>query len=129
MTQDQKRALTIGGVGLGALLLWSRTRGGSTKQRVVPVTTTGQVAPYTPQAPVPLQPGESIYDPNSQALLSTPAPIDTTTSLAGPGNQGTAPAAPSYTVNVSYPRTVRRVVQRRKPTKRPVKKAKVRAKK
>lgn len=119
MTSDQKRALGIGGVAVAGLLVWRHlhpTR--TTAAPATPVTTTGSIAPYTPQAPLPLQPGESVYDPNSQALLSTPQPIDTASPVAGPGNQSVTAAAPSYSVNVTYPQTVRMVKPAAKPAKR-----------
>lgn len=122
MTSDQKRALTIGGIGIGGLLLWRRMHGAATTSRTTPVSTTSQIAPYTPQAPVTLQAGESIYDPNSEALLTTPTPVDTSSAIAGAGNQSSAAAAPSYSINVTYPQTVRMVKPTRKPAKRTVKK-------
>lgn len=130
MTEQQKRALGIGGVGIAGVLLWQRTRSKKRAQTAAtPVSTTGSIAPYTPQNPVTLQPGESIYDPNTQGLLTTPTPIDTTSVDAGAGNQTSSPAAPAYTVNVNYPTTVKTVRAAKKPVKRPVKKAKAKVNK
>lgn len=123
MTDDQKRALAIGGVGIAALLVVSRLRGGRTAV-APPQPTTGQVAPYTPQAPVIVAAGESVYDPNSQALLTTPASSTdagvpgTANNTPGLGTQATAPGAPSYAVNVNYPAPVRRQSHAKRATKR-----------
>lgn len=104
MDDKQKRALGIGGVALGGILLWRHMHSGSTRTVIQPVSTQGSIQPYTPQTPIPLQPGESIYDPNSQALLSTPTPVNTSSALAGPGNQASTPSAPNYVVNVAFPK-------------------------
>lgn len=124
MTDDQKKALGLGAIGIVGLFLLSRARGGTVKQAV---STTGSIAPYTPQTPIPLPAGESIYDPNSQVLLTTPAPMTTLplqvppgTTLPGLGTQTTAPSAPAYSVNVTYPTHVATKSAAKKPTKRVV---------
>lgn len=130
MNEDQKRALLIGGVGIAGLVVISRLRSGGAS-RVPTQPTTGSVAPFVPQAPIPIPAGESIYDPNSQVLLSTPAPVTDANmpwvgsasqvpGLAelGAGTQATAPGAPSYVVNVQYPTPVRRVSHAKRATKR-----------
>lgn len=123
MTDDQKRALAIGGVGIAALVIVSRLRKGTTAT-APPQPTTGSVAPFVPQAPLEVPAGESVYDPNSQVLLSTPAPsVDagvpfTSSNTPGSGTQATAPSAPSYSVNVNYPAPARRQSHAKRATKR-----------
>lgn len=115
MTHDQKRALTIGGLGIGAVILYMRYRSSKSPASSVTPTpsnssATGSITPFTPQSPIVVPAGESIYDPNSEALLNTPpataaqaaaAPI---TTLGTP--QVTTPSAPTYTVDVAYPAPV-----------------------
>lgn len=122
MTDKQKKTLGIGGIGVAGLLVYSHLRGGS-KTTATPVTNpsaTGSVTPYTPQSPLTLQPGESVYDPNSENLLTTPTPIDTTGSVPGNGNQTVAPSQPAYSVNVNYPAAATTTSNAKKPAIRKV---------
>lgn len=119
MTKDQKRAATVAAAGGGGLFLLYRhqQKNASTGHGPPPVTNAGafgQVAPYTPQDPVPLDPGQSIYDPNSEGLLNTPTAFP-----PGPGAQpqATTAAAPQYVVKVNYGR--RSSVRAGKPNHRP----------
>lgn len=74
----------IGGIGL-----WyyrSRMAGSSASQQALQ-SDLSQTSPMPPQDPIPLDPGESVYDPNSGELLSAPS------------NQPTKPP----TINVNVP--------------------------
>lgn len=122
MDKNQKVALGVAGVAGGGILLYRRLHPAS-KTTQVPVSTQGSITPYTPQSPIVLQPGESIYDPNTGGLLNTPATKPTyslypyyTTGVgdvtappaANPSQpstpQATAPSAPGYTINVKLPK-------------------------
>lgn len=73
--QEGQKRLLIGGAVLGGALLYRHFRSGTV---AAPRNTsaTGTITPFVPQSPVLVPPGESIYDPNSQALLNTPfAPV------------------------------------------------------
>ena len=120
MTTDQKKALGLAGVGLAGLLIYRHMNKATAPAPVTNSSATGSIAPFDPQPVTTLQPGESVYDPNSQALLSTPTPIDNTGGTPGLGTQATAPSAPSYSVYVSYPTNVTNIKNAPKPTKRPV---------
>jgi hypothetical protein len=110
MTDDQKRALGIGGVGIAGFLLYRHLHssgtsliGGTATPNTSGLTSGavgGSVAPYTPQTPIPLPPGESVYDPNSEALLNTPTAYPAPQPAAA---QADTAAAPAYQVNVNYP--------------------------
>lgn len=129
MNDQQKKLAGFGGVAAAGLFLYSRMHAKPTTKTATPISNssaTGSITPYTPQSPLPLQAGESIYDPNSEALLTTPAgrsapfaPGDMTFHSSGDGQSAVA-AAPSYVVNVTYPSTVKTVKQTVKPTKRVV---------
>lgn len=83
----------IGGVGL----YWYRNRSGSSVAGGTTASTvTGQIADQTQsggQAPIPLGPGESVYDPNTGQLVSAPGSADSGlgAGLGGDGG-GLAPA-------------------------------------
>jgi hypothetical protein len=120
MTDDQKRALGIGGVAVGGFLLYrymhkttSTVAGGKGAPALTNATVGGSITPYTPQNPVVLQPGESVYDPNTEGLVNTPTAMP-----AKP--QAVTPAAPSYVVKVNYPKPTGMTRTRRKPAKRKV---------
>lgn len=106
MTTDQKRALGLGVGGIGLFLGYQRLHRGTPATAPGPVDASaqGQVAPYTPQNPVTLDPGQSLYDPNSQGFVNTPtAPSAGATLLPDPNTA--AAAGPGYVVNVNYPAT------------------------
>lgn len=119
MTDKEKRYLGIGAVGIVGFLLYSRMHSGGTAasnrrqvtnayaQASHPV---GSTTPYTPQSPIVVPQGESIYDPNSENLLNTPTAI--------PQPQATTPSAPAYVVNVNSPRTHRTQKNTKRATKR-----------
>lgn len=105
MDDKQKRVLAIGGVGVGGLLVYRHLHSGKTVTRSSGLTNglaqassgaTGSTVPFVPQSPIVVPPGESIYDPNSQALLNTP-------STTPP--QAVTPSGPAYVVNVAPPKT------------------------
>jgi hypothetical protein len=122
MTKEDQRNYAIAAGGAGALfLLWRRHKA---KQAAVaqqgPAVTNaygglGSVQPYTPQEPIPLQPGESIYDPNTVGLYNTPTAISAGGSLIG---QTGGPSQPGYVVNVNYPGSVHKTATTVKPAKR-----------
>ena len=138
MNTDQKRALGLGIGGAGVIIAYlkykkdsgssSTPAAGKATSNATPSLTngaTGSVTPYTPQSPVTLQPGESVYNPNTGALYS--APDDTTTpDTATP--QATSAASPAYVVNVNYPATVAKAAVTKKPATRKVTKPKAKAK-
>lgn len=121
MTDKQKKMLGLGGVGLAGLLIY-RHMHSATATSATPISNssaTGTITPFDPQPITTLQPGESVYDPNSQALLTTPSPIDTTGGAPGDtGTQASAPAQPQYAVNVNYPPIITTTPNRTKPVKR-----------
>jgi hypothetical protein len=98
VNQNQKVLIAAGGVSLVALYVYrkngAKKSGGSTTV-VSPVSTSGSVAPYTPQQPVTLQAGESVYNPNNNDLLTTPS------DNSGAAQSAVA-AAPSYTPSITY---------------------------
>lgn len=104
MNDKQKRALGVGGVAVGGLLAYrhlhsgkGRAAGGTMTNGLAQASSlTGSTTPFVPQAPIVVPAGESIYDPNSQGLLTTPTV---------PTQQATTPGGPAYVVNVSTPRT------------------------
>jgi hypothetical protein len=137
MTTDQKRALGIGGLGIGGFLLYRHFHptASTSAQGLTNSTATGSITPYTPQAPLTLAPGESVYDPNSGGLYNTPtagtagaaAPVDTSGSTAATTAdmsglsappQATTPAAPNYVTNNYYPAPVTKKKANPKPAKR-----------
>lgn len=120
MTDQQKKLLGIGGVSAVGLYLYMKNKKGTTTATpVTNSTATGSITPYTPQSPVTIPAGESVYDPNSQNLLTAPNPIDNSTSATpGIGSQSTAAAAPAYSVNVNYPPQISTVSNATKPVKR-----------
>lgn len=114
MNKDRKIALASLGVAIVGVILYRRSKSsGSTT--VVASSPQGSVQPYTPQQPLVLQPNESVYDPNSEGLLTAPT-------------QGTTPSAPAYNIKVNYPKPtpVKRTgtgvagAKKAKPTKRAV---------
>lgn len=120
MTDKQKRLLGIGGVSIAGLIAYRRMHSGRTQSNSGRLTNSlagsgasGSIAPYTPQSPILVPPGESVYDPNSESLLNTPPQ---STSDTPP--QSTTPGAPAYTVNVIAPRIVGSKTHRKRPTKR-----------
>lgn len=121
MNTQQKQALGVGVAALGLVVVYKKIHGGSTttSQGVTSLTSAGQIAPYTPQSVTTLDPGQSIYDPNSQDFLgpaqNAPAepPVATTTAP-----QTTAPSQPGYTVNVQYPATTGSTKNTTKPAQR-----------
>ena len=123
MNDKQKKMLGLGGVGVAGLLVYRHLHPSTAATAASPTTmnssATGTITPYTPQSPVTVPAGSSIYDPNNQALLTAPGTVDNTGSMAGTtGTQAVAAAAPSYSVNVNYPSTLKTVKQTVKPTKR-----------
>jgi hypothetical protein len=132
MTTDQKRALGLAVAGAGGLAALykhfhgSTTATNNTSSGAPSVTyggTTGGIAPYTPQQPVTLQPNESVYNPNNNLLATAPGTNDTVTPAATTP-QASAPGAPAYVVNVSYPATHAKKPAAKKPAKRKVTKPK-----
>lgn len=128
MTDDQKRALSIGGVGLGGLLLWrhfhstsSSLTGGTATPNTAGLTSgaSGSIAPFVPQSPITVAPGESVYDPNTEGLYNTPTATSAGQPVPIPA-QVTTPAAPGYTVNVNYPKPASTKKKTVKPTKRKI---------
>lgn len=131
LSKEQKVGLGVAGVA-GLYFLYSRSKKKS--QPVQAVSTTGSIANADTQPPVILQPGESVYDPNSEALLNTPPqpvsggvaynPNPPVASTAPSTPQATAPSMPNYTINLNYPKatpakTAHKAAQK-KPAKRKV---------
>jgi hypothetical protein len=114
VSADQKRAIAIGGGGLGLLALYRMRRGAGARTTAgqTVMVGSGSVAPFTPQPPITVGAGESVYDPNSGILLVPPDPSQ------APAPQSTAPSSPAYVVNVTYPTPVAPSRPARKPTKR-----------
>lgn len=114
MTDNQKRYLGFGAVTVVGFLVWRHMHSTGTVATGGPALTNltpqGSIQNYTPQSPLLIPSGESVYDPNNEALLNTPGAL---------GPQATNQAAPAYLVNVNYPKTHRRIRNRTKPTKRP----------
>lgn len=120
MSKNEKLVSFAIGI-LGLLLVWRQLHTGSSKTRVVPVSTSGSVSPYTPQSPIILQPGESTYDPNTEALTNTPTAFSAGASIIPlTPVQAAGPSAPQYVTNVTYPPHVTKAAATAKPTKRPV---------
>lgn len=121
MTDQQKKLLGIGGISVAGLLVYRQLHpAAKTAAPITNSSATGSITPYTPQSPVTLSPGESVYDPNSQNLLTTPTPIgeDIAGSAAANSPQVTAPTNPGYTVNVNYPPIISTTSNATKPVKR-----------
>lgn len=137
LSDAQKQMIGIGGATVAAYFLWRyeqhKSSGTPAAAAGQSAASFGQLAPYTPQQPITLQPGESIYDPNSGALLG--APGGTGGSSAGSGDSGgvsgpvdttpvatqsTNPGQPMYTINVRYPKKTGTVKASAKPAKRKV---------
>lgn len=117
MTREQKVGLGVAGL-VGAFLLYRHSSGSGTKTLATPISTQGSIAPsITPQPPVPLESGESVYDPNLGTLYNTPQAGGSPQPAMG---QSTTAAGPRYTVNVNYPKVTTMRRTRKKPTKRPV---------
>jgi hypothetical protein len=123
VTDKQKKLLGFGGVGIAGVLIYMHmhSSSGASTAAASPTnsTATGSITPYTPQPVTTLEPGESVYDPNSQNLLTTPTPIDNSTgNVPGLGAQAGTAAAPGYSVNVNYPPQISTVSNATKPVKR-----------
>jgi hypothetical protein len=122
MTDQQKKMLGLGGVGIAGFLIYRHMHSTSTtaaSPTAANSSATGSITPYTPQSPVTLSAGESVYDPNSQNLLTTPTPIDNSANnTPGLGSQATAPSQPAYSVNVNYPANPVTTSNTTKPVKR-----------
>lgn len=121
MNTDQKRALAIGGAGIGGLLLWRHFHPSAPAAATGGGGAAGSVAPFVPQSPVVLTSGESVYDPNTEGLTNTPGAVDGgtgSTQTMSPAPQTVTPAGPQYTVNVNYPKPVTKKPTAKKPTKR-----------
>lgn len=115
MTDKQKKLLGFGGVGVAGVLIYRHMHSGSSTTAAAAPTNssaTGSITPYTPQSPVTLSPGESVYDPNSENLLTTPAAIESS------GAQTTAPTQPQYAPQVTYPVNINTTSNATKPVKR-----------
>lgn len=118
--QEGQKRLLIGAAVLGGALLYRHFHTGAAKT-VTPSNSsaTGTIAPFVPQSPILVPPGESIYDPNSQALLNTPfaPPLDT-----GGAPASVVPIAPAQPapppVTSPTPLATKRTAS--KPTKRKV---------
>lgn len=129
MTSEQKRALGIGAVTVVGFVVYKRMRSGSAGalQQAAPTSGAigGSVTPYVPQTPIPVPAGESIYDPNNQALLTAPTSTPTAPITSSAGN-GSGPAyvpGPLKVTNINVlppnvPPKHKRVVKRSKPAKR-----------
>lgn len=116
MNDKQKKLLGIGAISVVGVIVYHKLHGGGGRPVVnygTPTSgaTTGSITPYTPQAPIVVPAGESIYDPNSEGLLNTPAAL---------APQATTPAGPAYVVNVTTPRTHATTHNRRRAAKRRV---------
>lgn len=118
MNDKQKRALGIGAIGIVGVLAYRHLHSGSrpvtnfgtpTNGLAQASSPVGSTMPYTPQSPVVVPAGESIYDPNAEALINTPTAIPP---------QATTKAAPAYVVNVIEPKHVAVKKNRRRPGKR-----------
>lgn len=116
MTTDQKRAIGIGAVGLAGLFLLSRRGTTGRSQTVQATSPTGSTTPFVPQAPVLVPAGESLYDPNSQNLLTPSGPPVAMSPL--PLNIAPPASHPAYVVNVNYPKPVTRRSHAKRHTKR-----------
>lgn len=129
MDDKQKRALGIGAIGVGGVLAYRHlhsksavsTNGTLTNGLAQASSPVGSTTPYTPQAPIVVPAGESIYDPNSEDLLNT---------TATPAPQAVTPSGPAYVVNITTPKAVatksnKKKAATRKVTKKPAKKKKV----
>lgn len=102
MTKNQER-YTIIGIGVAGLYFAYRqlhpSKATSTRKaasNASPSLTSGAVGgsitPFTPQAPLILQPGESVYDPNTTGLYNTPTAVPPQpTTPSGPGWIGPQP--------------------------------------
>jgi hypothetical protein len=107
LTKDQKIGLASAGIGLVGLYYYHKQKSDATvgnNTTNVPVNTQGSIQPYTPQSPIALQPGESIYDPNTEGLYTTPSGQGGPNQFPSVTGQTQSPGAPHYRINVHYPR-------------------------
>lgn len=122
LNKQTKQGLLVGGGALGLVLVYRKVHGGGGGKGPVPVTSGsgGQIAPYTPQSPVTLDPGQSVYDPNSEGLINTPTAPSAGGLISPPAPpQSAIPGNPGYTVNVTYPPITTKTPATRKPAVRP----------
>lgn len=93
LTREQKIGLASLGVGVVGLYLYKKSQTQkATASTAVPVSTQGSIAASTPQQPEILDPGQTVYDPNTGNFLTTPS------------GQTKTPSGPSYIINVVYPK-------------------------
>ena len=123
----KNKGLVIGSVAVGGFLLYRHFKGRSSAA-ATPTSgnssATGSITPYTPQSPILVPAGESVYDPNSESLLNTPpAPASTTGTTASPASPtATASPLPTY---IQLPAAVSTAKTAKKATKRKVSTPKV----
>lgn len=119
MTTQQKQALAIGGGALGLLVIYRRRHKATTGGPTLTSGYGGSVAPYTPQTPITLDPGQTIYDPNNPGLWNTPTAPWAGNPEPTPPPQSNGPSGPGYVVNVNYPPVATKGHKRVKPGRRP----------